>query len=120
MVNPRRKGSNFERDIANLLSKEFNVKVRRTPCSGALDFMKQDIIVIDQRSLLFEFFMELKNREALNHHKVYWRTKDVAPTNKIPIVIHKKNRDIEPIVTIGLSDFINLLQRIEEKGEIQD
>ena len=67
-------------------------------------------------SILSKLFIECKNREHLNHHKTYWRTRGIANTGTIPIVVHKKNFDPEPIVTLGLNDFVMLLKIIEEHG----
>jgi Holliday junction resolvase len=115
MINPRNKGKKFEREIAKYLSKRFNTQLRRTPNSGGIEgFMRQDIICMDRDNIMNEFFIECKKRESLNHHKVYWRTENIAPANKIPCVIHSKNHDKEPVITLGLEDFCNLLERIEE------
>ena len=115
MVNANKKGKNFELEISKDLAKKFGYEVRRTPNSGGIQgFMRQDIVCMNDKSILNEYFMELKKQESLNAHKVYWRTEDVSPKNKIPIVIWKKNRDPEPVVVIGYEDFCNALLELEE------
>ena len=117
-MNPMDKGKRFEREIAHQLEKHFpELKggVRRTPMSGAIhDFMAQDIICMDKTSILAELFIECKFRENLNHHKTYWRTSHVAPAGKIPIVVHRKKNDQEPIVTIGFLHFCDLIKELED------
>lgn len=116
MVKPHIKGKNFEREIANDLSKRMDCDIRRTPNSGGIEgFMRQDIICMTQDSIVAELFIECKKQESLNAHKVYWRTEGICPANKMPIVVWKKNNDPEPVVVIGYEDFCNLLERIEEK-----
>lgn len=116
LKSPQKKGKSFEREIAKTLSEAFGAEVRRTPCSGAIhSFMPMDIICMSRDSILSELHIECKKTQSLNHHKVYWRTKSLA-RKLIPCVIHAKNNDPEPIVTLGFRDFINLLQRIEEKS----
>jgi len=115
LKSPQQKGKQFERDTAKYLGKKFKANVRRTPCSGAIhDFMAQDIICLNPKSVLNELFMECKKQEHLNHHKVYWRTRGLCPVGKIPCVIHAKNFDKEPIITLSFEDFCNLLLRLEE------
>jgi len=119
LKSPQQKGKQFERDMAKYLAKKFELpyknSIRRTPCSGGIhEFMPQDIICMDKNSILARLHIECKNTEKLNHHQVYWRTRHIARAGTIPIVIHKKNFDIEPTIIIGLEDFCNLLLEIEE------
>lgn len=118
-LNPQVKGKAFEREIAKFLSHYFKLEykdqLRRTPMSGAIhSFMGQDIICMKKDHILSKLFIECKNRQSLNHHKTYWRTRKICNAGQIPIVIHKKNFDPESIVTIGLHDFCMLLMIIEE------
>jgi len=115
MVKPHIKGKNFELEIAKDLVKRFKTNVRRTPNSGGIEgFMRQDIICQNEKSILSGLFIELKKCQSLNAHKVYWRTKDVCPVNKTPLVIWKKNFDPEPVVIIGYDDFFNLIKSVED------
>lgn len=54
------KGSSYEAKIAKLLSEEFGKEFRRTPLSGALDWMKGDLIVIDDTAW-FPWTIECKH-----------------------------------------------------------
>lgn len=119
MKHPQIKGKKFEREIAKRLSNYFGLKykdqLRRTPMSGAIhSFMGQDIICMKKDHILSKLFIECKNRESLNHHKVYWRTREISNVGMIPCLIHRKNNDREAIVTIGFHDFCMLLMIIQE------
>jgi hypothetical protein len=76
--------------------------------------MPQDIICMDNNSILAELFIECKKTQSLNHHKVYWRTRGLCKPGKIACVIHSKNFDKEPIVTLSLEDFADVLLRLEQ------
>lgn len=54
------KGSAFELKIAKLLTEEFGKEFRRTPLSGALEWMKGDLIVIDDTAW-FPWTIECKH-----------------------------------------------------------
>ena len=112
----QQKGKKFEREIADDLSKTFNAKIRRTPCSGGIhDFNTADIFCIKKDSFLHDFHFELKHRKSLNVHKTLWETDEKCPGHKIPIVIFKKNFDVDPIVTMKYSDFKWILSVMKEK-----
>lgn len=112
---PQKKGKDFEREISKDLAKKFNTPVRRTPCSGAIhDFMSQDIIAMDDKSILAELHIECKKQQSLNMHSVYWRTKKMAKVHKIAVVVWSKNFDPEPVCAIGYNDLCNLLLELEE------
>lgn len=98
-INSRRKGANFERQLANLL-KEFGFDTRRGQqyCGANGD---ADVVGIDG------LHIEAKNVEALNIFKAMEQSRRDAKENEVPVVIHKKNRT--PIlVTMDLENFINL------------
>lgn len=58
------KGSAFEAKIAKQLSEEFGKEFRRVPLSGALDWMKGDIIVIKDTAW-FPYCIECKHYKEI-------------------------------------------------------
>lgn len=97
----RNKGKNFERFCANSL-KNRGFKARRgVQHNGLLDHdLKTDI----------PFNFECKAVENLNINKAYKQACDDALVdNSIPVVLHKKNNK-EPLATMSMRQFIDLLQ----------
>jgi Holliday junction resolvase len=112
---PQAKGKQWERELAKYLEKLFNCEVRRVPCSGAIhSFMSQDIICINQKSIVSELHIECKKCEKLNVWEVYEKTRRLASVGKMPIVVWTKNFAPQAIVSIGQYDFFNLLKELED------
>ena len=108
----QQKGKRFELSIANKLKELFNIKVRRTPLSGGMDF-KGDIICIDDNSIISEFSFECKNQEKLNIWKALEQSRNDAPRGKTPLVVFTKNFQLD-YCAIELNDFLNLLLELQE------
>ena len=108
----QQKGKRFELSIANKLKELFNIKVRRTPLSGGMDF-KGDIICIDDNSIISEFSFECKNQEKLNIWKALEQSRNDAPRGKTPLVVFTKNFQLD-YCAIEFNDFINLLLELQE------
>ena len=110
MKHPLKKGKNYERKIAKILSDAFDCNVRRTPGSGNLD------IKGDLRNLsgpLEGFVFELKKQEHLNIWKALEQT-FLEAGHKIGVLIFSRNNERD-YVCIDLQDFIAILQDKENK-----
>lgn len=112
----RQKGKRKEREVAKFLNDTFGTNCRRTPCSGGLS-IKGDIIDVNPDSILSNFHFEIKNQEKLNIWQALAQSKRDASANKAPIVIFSRNRE-ENYVAMHINDFVNLLERIEEKNVV--
>ena len=99
------KGKRFELSIANKLKEVFNIKVRRTPLSGGMDF-KGDIICIDDNSIISEYRFECKKKEKMNMWKALEQSRNDAPRGKTPLVVVTKNFQLD-YVAIEFNDVIN-------------
>ncbi len=51
MVDPRAKGATGERQVKELLKKHTNLDFQRVPMSGALEFMKGDLLYQIKRTI---------------------------------------------------------------------
>ncbi len=105
-INSQKKGKDYERHIAKLLSKAFNCNVRRTPCSGGLD------IKGDLRNLsgpLENWVFECKKREKLNIWKSIAQVKRDAGHKNWAVIFSRNNEGCD-YVTIDINDFIELVQ----------
>ena len=114
MLNSQRKGKNYEREIAKRLSKAFGVRVKRVPQSGGIhDWISSDIHCIDP-SILNQLHIECKHQQSLNFWKAWEKTRNLAYSSKIPIVVATKNFLDYDLVAIEFKDFINLVLEVEQ------
>lgn len=121
--NGNRKGGDFERKIAKVMTEWTSVKFERVPASGGLHWKKDnrvygDIVCNDPD---FPLVVECKNREAWNMDalitgsaevKKWWQQvkKDAAATEKKPVVIFTRNN--RPVyVMVYTKQFDNLFIR---------
>lgn len=106
-VNPRTKGSSFERNIAKILSAWSGIELRRTPLSGGWakgnPEVAGDLVSVDPEQS-FRYHVECKNSEAwsweqiLNSKKIsgpifksWWKQAyDECPKGKIPVLVFSK------------------------------
>lgn len=114
MKSPNEKGKRFERRIAKLLNKCFGQNMRRTPNSGGLS-IKGDLL--DIKGLLSEYHWELKAVERLNVHEAFAQSVRDCPVGKTPLLVYKR-RFGEPMVSLQLTDFINILKEVQEYHEV--
>lgn len=104
-INSRRKGAQFERDLAKKLREYGYEKSRRgQQYSGA----NGDADVIGLPGL----HIEAKAVERLNLYEAMAQSKSDAREGEIPVVIHKRNYH-NILVTLELSDFITIFREWE-------
>lgn len=105
--NSKAKGKRGELDFIHLLRDEFGIKAERTNqyCGNS---GKADDIVIDNISNFFH--IEIKRREKkLSIFGAYEQAKnDNKDINKIPIVLHRKDRG-EWLITLLNDDYMKLM-----------
>jgi len=113
----RNKGATYERKVAGIFKKEFDLSLSRTPQSGGFqkgknthsDF-KGDIVCLDE-GVEFNLHIECKNAETLSIPAWTRQAEEDCPPGKIPaIIFHRKNTDIESIV-LTLEDFLRIVDR---------
>lgn len=111
----KRKGARNEREEgAKYYEKEFDVAVRRTPRSGAFDFLPGDIVARGQ-TILKDFYIEMKNCEAWQ--LLGWYDKARAESldkglSTIPIIDVTKN-GTNHFIFIRRDHFVRLLKELE-------
>ena len=106
------KGADFEREIAQFLSKYFIQQVKRTPSPEKYKWHSGDLGCRDTYSILARFHWELKKREAGSIYGWYHKAEDDAETLKIPVVVFSKNRESN-YVCLSLTNFCGLLKELE-------
>lgn len=107
----KQKGKAYERKIASLLSKAFDTKVQRVPCSGALEGWEGDLR--DLTGVLKKFVWECKHQERLNIWAALRQAFLEAKGGRIPVVVFHKNNS-KDYVALELSDFITLIKNQKE------
>lgn len=102
MVNSRRKGSDGELELSNILkSRGFQTRRGQQFCGA-----NGDADVVGMPGV----HIECKRVEQLNIHKAMEQAKNDAKEDEIPAVFHRKNRT-KWLVTVSLDDFIKLYRR---------
>ena len=118
-INSKDKGNRFEREIAKQLSKKFNTKAQRTPLSGGMD-LRGDLIVLEQRSILFNVSFECKNQERLNIWKALHQCENDCERGKDPVVVFTKNHE-NTYAAMRFEDWCNLVKELEDlRNEIKE
>lgn len=125
--NAKRKGSQYERDIARKFKERYNIDLKRTPLSGGFaksseknDEYKGDITLIDDVKH-FVLHIECKNQKNWSLPNWILQASNDCPENKIPIVVFHQYNTSKDFVCISLNDFFSLIDKekiIKEKGEI--
>jgi Holliday junction resolvase len=86
LKNPKSKGNRHERHVAELL-RGYGFDAKRTPMSGAIDWMKGDITSRD-----FPFFIEAKNTEKTKFLEWYKKAEDQSGAMP-PIIVWTSNNE---------------------------
>lgn len=109
MINSKQKGKRGELELANYLkSKGFTA--RRTQQYAGNKDGTSDVLCKE----LENFHIEVKRVEKLNLSEAMEQSMhDAELENKIPIVVHRKNRESWK-VTINLDDFLNIFFNTKE------
>lgn len=116
----REKGAVFERDFARKLKGVFGVDVKRTGAQERWKAHGGDVNAPEySKTILTNFFWELKNRETWSILDWYKKARDDnGSPSKIPVVVATKNRE-EEYVFLSFKDFSRILLELDgyRKGE---
>ena len=123
-INGRKKGHDFERQIAKVISKWTNMVIARSPQSGGWNSQGDITPKKPEDMVKFPFNMELKKREKWNFSELitgykaeagilsWWKQclRDAKISKRIPVLIFTKNNDKiyccldkEAFIKIGLN-----------------
>lgn len=105
-INSIQKGKDGERELANYLKAQgYDTRRGQQFCGG-----NGDADVVGFSNLVH---IECKRVEALNIDKAYAQALADSPKNKMPVVMHRKNRQSWK-VTLSLDDFIKIFSAFEK------
>jgi len=119
----KRKGDDYERDLARRLSKRFGIKLMRTPLSGGLkfsfsgDLMRKDI---GGKRSIFDWFVPDGKRRAKFSRELFadlddLRTELRRNVSRETVALHIWRFDNDPneYAVMNFEDFVGFLKRIE-------
>lgn len=114
----RRKGSSYERVVAQVLQSIWGEEFRRTPMSGGWSKKKVtgDIVPVDRKTDNFPFSIECKNRKAIAVPAWLSQAKDDCPKNRLPLLVFHLPRDTNEYVCLKLTDFATLVKDFVTKS----
>ncbi len=121
----KRKGSSYERNIANRFKEVYKEDLVRTPQSGGFakksvkaDGFRGDIVLSSDKEFLLH--IECKNTMTWALSKWIEQAENDCPESKKPIIIFHKHNTSKNYVTISLEDFFSLVPKeliIKEQGK---
>jgi len=118
------KGASFEAKIADILTKEFGKDFKRVPLSGALEWMKGDIICIEDTAW-FPYTVECKHYATIDWNSLltaksndmysFWKQtlREAEVMKKLPLLIFRWDRSKD---FVAYNDSIQVESYIEVKS----
>ena len=113
----RKKGKDYERELAKDIEYHLGGRAWRTPMSGAMWHNKADVNA--RYNIMERFHIEAKRQEKLNFHKAYSQSINGASNTKIPIVVCRRSNE-PSMVFFKWDDFLSLMKEIQEKEDESD
>lgn len=120
--NSKRKGGQYERNIAKKFQDRYKVELKRTPQSGGFakksekaDDYRGDITIVDTKQMLL-LHIECKNQQKWSLPKWIKQAENDCPEGQVPIVIFHEHNTSNDYVTLSLEDFLNLVPKDKVVG----
>lgn len=107
---PQRKGSDYEREVGKLIERWLDGTARRVPCSGALPWMKGDLIC--RGNELEGWLLECKRREAAHVWK--WIDKAEHQAERHPWMVFFRRSGGKTRVLLDAEDLLRVLSMLQE------
>lgn len=121
--NAKRKGGQYERDIAKKFQKKYGVELKRTPQSGGFakksdkaDDYRGDITIVDAKQMLL-IHIECKNQKTWQLKQWIEQAEEDCPDGRTPIVIFHQHNSSKDYVCISLEDFFSLVEKDKVVGK---
>lgn len=121
--NAKRKGGQYERDIAKKFQKRYGVELKRTPQSGGFakksdqaDDYRGDITIVDTKQMLL-VHIECKNQKTWQLKQWLEQAISDCPDGKTPLVVFHQHDSSKDYVCLSLEDFFNLVEKNKVVGK---
>ena len=115
--NSKRKGGQFERDIAKKFQDRYGVELKRTPQSGGFakksdkaDDYRGDITIVDTKQML-ALHIECKNTKNWSLPTWLRQAEEDCPSDRTPIVVFHQHNTSKNYVCLSLEDFFLLVEK---------
>lgn len=115
--NAKRKGGQYERDIAKKFKTAYGVELKRTPQSGGFakkaslaDDYRGDITIVDTTQMLL-IHIECKNQKSWQLKNWIEQAESDCPTGRTPIVVFHQHNSSKDYVCLSLEDFFKLVDK---------
>lgn len=121
--NAKRKGGQYERDIAKKFQKRYGVELKRTPQSGGFakksekaDDYRGDITIVDTKQMLL-IHIECKNQKTWQLKQWIEQAESDCPDGRIPVVIFHQHNSSKDYVCLSLENFFSLVEKDKVVGK---
>ena len=121
--NAKRKGGQYERDIAKKFQDQYGVELKRTPQSGGFakksdkaDDYRGDITIVDTKQIL-KLHIECKNQKQWSLPKWISQAEEDCPEGRVPIIVFHQYNSSKDFVCLSIEDFLNLVPKDKVIGK---
>lgn len=121
--NAKRKGGQYERDIAKRFQNRYGVELKRTPQSGGFakksekaDDYRGDITIVDTTQMLL-LHIECKSQKTWQLKQWLEQAESDCPTGRTPILVFHQYNSSKDYVCLSLDDFFNLVDKSKVIGK---
>lgn len=112
----KRKGANYERELAKRFQARYGVELKRTPQSGGFakksekaDDFRGDITIVDPKKVL-KLHIEAKNQKTWQLKQWLDQAESDCPKGRTPIVVFHQHDSSKDYVCLSLEDFFSLVE----------
>lgn len=121
--NAKRKGGQYERNIAKKFQERYGVELKRTPQSGGFakksdkaDDYRGDITIVDTKQMLL-LHLECKCQKTWSLPKWLKQAEEDCPEDRTPVVIFHQHNSSKDYVSLSLEDFLKLVEKDKVVGK---
>lgn len=121
--NAKRKGGQYERNIARRFQQRYGVELKRTPQSGGFakksekaDDYRGDITIVDTTQMLL-VHIECKNQKTWSLKQWIEQAESDCPNDRTPIVVFHQHNTSKDYVCISLDDFLKIVEKDKVVGK---
>lgn len=121
--NAKRKGGQYERNIAKRFQQRYGVELKRTPQSGGFakksekaDDYRGDITIVDTAQMLL-VHIECKNQKTWSLKQWIEQAESDCPNDRTPIVVFHQHNTSKDYVCISLDDFLKIVEKDKVVGK---
>lgn len=119
----KRKGSNYERELAKRFGERYGVELKRTPQSGGFakksekaDDYRGDITIVDTKKML-KLHIEAKNCKTWSLKQWLKQAEEDCPEGRTPVVVFHQYDSSKDYVCLSLEDFLEIVPKDKVVGK---